>query len=294
MKILPKPLVTIEDVLANFQQNFDFNLKLLRDFFDLQAMEVMPDATSPFYLETPSGPRSLHLLADSAVAAPTLFERKGDAGLQVFYRDFLSTLTDHAVLVDIGAGTGLFARECLSRNELFAAIYCYEPDPASYRLLALNLGGLPGVHLERQALGGAYARATLYASRVHPGMASLDMRAIDGDRTEATVEVTAASACEAGWRSHGKAIFYHSHTRGSDVQIAASLSPAFWHQVRAGVIEPWRLPGEAAAAPQLQAMLDAFPSKVWRGNPGQPVSSADVIAWIGAQDGRHDQLLFWR
>jgi FkbM family methyltransferase len=64
-------------------------------------------------------------------------------------------------VIDVGAHIGLFA---LRVEPLSERVLSYEPVPANFEVLKINVGGHPGIVPVRQAVGGARETATIYVS----------------------------------------------------------------------------------------------------------------------------------
>jgi FkbM family methyltransferase len=64
-------------------------------------------------------------------------------------------------IIEGGAHIGISVRHLKQRHP-GAIIDAFEPDPRNYRLLAQNVGGMPGIRLHQLALGRTEGKAALY------------------------------------------------------------------------------------------------------------------------------------
>lgn len=290
----PHPLSTV-DILSNFKSSFGFNLKILRDFFNLQTIEVIPDSSSPFYLKNSSGQvRSIHFNADDVIGSESIINKSWDYDKQKFLLEFHESSLDGVVLIDVGANIGLFSRQSLSQNKNIKFVYCYEPEPGNFELLKKNLEDIDNVFLFNKGLFDEAKEVALYKSFVNSGNYSMNKKAMPAHFSETIVDVVDASSQESSWLSHGKPIFYKSNTQGSDEKIATSLSMEFWSNVKVGMLDLWRIDGNDYDKEKFMRILDSFPYKIFRKNPGQNIPSKTVLEYLNSIDGQYDDLLFWR
>ena len=88
-------------------------------------------------------------------------------------------------------------------------------------------------------------------------------------------------------------LIYKSDTQGFDEIIATSFDLSFWHNVKIGIFELWRLDGKEYDKDKFHNILDKFTFKVFAKHPAQLVSSTDIENYIAASDGKFDDLIFW-
>jgi FkbM family methyltransferase len=74
------------------------------------------------------------------------------------------SLESAETIIDAGANIGASVAFFKARRP-GASIDAYEPDPATYRKLVRNVGGMPGVTLHRAAIWDADGEAVLYSSK---------------------------------------------------------------------------------------------------------------------------------
>ena len=80
---------------------------------------------------------------------------------------------------DVGANKGQFAIEVLSVLGGRADLHCFEPSPATFKILEGGLQTSSNVHLNNEALGKETGNAKLYSNEIGSGLASLTRRNLD-------------------------------------------------------------------------------------------------------------------
>jgi FkbM family methyltransferase len=197
-------------------------------------------------------------------------------------------------LVDVGANSGLFARQALVHYAQFNRLFAYEPDPCNYRHLCFNLSCFDNTSLKNFALASGSGEFEFYLDPRNSGNYSLNRAAMPADFR--TVRVAAVSAAEEAekWATGGQAIFYKSDTQGFDELIASHIGDKIWDQIYAGFFELWRI-GKPADVnwEKFRAILDRFPFKTFT-NEDKNIPTAEIMEYINAEDGQFKDLFFCR
>jgi len=289
-----QPALSLSDVLTAFQGSFKLNLKIMRDYYGLVSLEVMPEGSSQLSLPINGKPRTIHLPSDSIIGASAFIDKSWDPAKPKLFAKVAESCTDGIVLVDIGANVGLFSRQCLSLIPNIAASFCYEPHPGNFELLTRNIGDVPSVNLFRKGLSNSSGNLVFYEDPNNVGNYSLNPAAMPADYRQSTVEILDASTQEIFWLSYNKPVFYKSDTQGHDESIATSLSDDFWTRVKVAVLELWRIAGKTYDRNRFSSILDSFPYKVFQSRPTLNVGSNSVIEYLNGTDGAFDDLVVWR
>ena len=289
-----QPAIGLTEVLAAFQGSFKLNVKIMRDYYGLVALEVMPDRSSQLSLTINGAPATIHLPSDGLIGANTFLDKGWDAAKPRLFAKVAESCPGGIVLVDIGANVGLFSRQCLSLIPNLAATFCYEPHPGNFELLTRNVGGAPNVNLFRKGLSNTSGNLMFYEDPNNVGNNSLNLAAMTGNYRQSPVEIAEASTQEVLWLSYNKPIFYKSDTQGHDELIATALSDRFWSRVKIAVFELWRLAGKSFDRDRFTAILDSFPYKVFQSKPAINVGSSAVIEYLNSTDRTFDDLVIWR
>jgi len=289
-----QPAINVSDVLTAFQGSFKSNLKIMRDYYGLASLEVMPDRLSQLSLTVHGKPSTIHLPSDSIVGASAFIDKSWDPLKPKLFAKVAESCADGIVLVDIGANVGLFSRQCLSLIPNIAAAFCYEPHPGNFELLTRNIGGVPNVNLFRKGLSNTSGNLVFYEDPNNVGNYSLNPAAMPANYRQSTVEILDSPTQEILWLSYNKPVFYKSDTQGHDELIATSLSDQFWIRVKVAVFELWRIPGKTYDRNRFISILDSFPQKVFQSKPTLNVGSNSVVEYLNGTDGAFDDLIVLR
>jgi len=281
-------------VLHAFAGSLELNLRILRDFFQVQSFEVLPADGSPLCIRDDSGaPLSVHLPSDNVIGRLALLNKCWDIAKPRFVQQVLRDAAPGVVLVDVGANVGLFARQSLACVPAIGSLYAYEPHPGNFSLLERNLRGISRAKLHNVGLGRATSVLEFFIDPDNSGNYSLHVQAMPAQFDRVSVQIRRAADEEAKWLQHDAPIFYKSDTQGHDETIATSLSPEFWSRVRGAIFELWRIPGKEFDAQQFARILDGFDNKVFEKNPGHKITTAAVMKYLDAADHEFDDLLAW-
>jgi FkbM family methyltransferase len=287
--------LSLDHVLGAFAGSLDLNLRILRDFFEVRSLEVLPAEASPLRLIDDAGIAiSLHLPCDNVIGRNALLNKRWEFTKTRFVQQVVQAAGRDVCLVDVGANVGLFSRQCLAAVPAISALYAYEPHPTNFALLSRNLRGIGKVRLNPVGLGAATSSMNFYLDPDNAGNYSLNIHAMPREFATLSVDILRAGDAERAWLQHDSPIFYKSDTQGFDEVIATSLSEDFWHRVRGGIFELWRIAGKEFDRDRFVAVLEGFSHKVLERNPQQNLTASDVMRYLNGADQQYDDLLFWR
>jgi FkbM family methyltransferase len=104
-----------------------------------------------------------------------------DSGERWVMRHFKRYLPEgrRAVVFDVGANIGDYAKEILETLGNGVDIYCFEPSRKTFGMLSANLAEHPNARLLNHGLGAKESAATLYYDAVGSGIASVYNRKLD-------------------------------------------------------------------------------------------------------------------
>jgi FkbM family methyltransferase len=279
----------------SFLDGFRESLKLFADIHHVKGIEFTPLPGSPLFKPDNEGNSISCSLQVDAVMCPAVLTGQQ---WEVIDLKWISEAMRHAqgnlTLVDVGANSGLFARQALIHSTRFGRLYAYEPNPTNYRHLCFNLSCFGNISLNNFALAGAGGDMEFYLDPRNAGNYSLNQAAMPSDFTITRVAAVSAATEAERWAAEGQPIFYKSDTQGFDESIATHISYEIWDQIYAGFFELWRIKKPADVKwEKFRAILDRFPFKTFT-NDGEIVSTAEVMEYINAEDGRFKDLFFCR
>jgi len=92
--------------------------------------------------------------------------------------ELLGGATPQPVVADVGANVGLWTEALLSTAP-GSTVHAFEPSGTAFAALTARVGGRPGVHLHRAAVGRDAGTATLWSDTAGSVLASLERRRLD-------------------------------------------------------------------------------------------------------------------
>lgn len=228
---------------------------------------------------------------------PTVLQSGGWARDMVdFYADHMDP-DQRYTLVDIGANIGLFSRQCAYRFPNIDRFVCVEPDPGNFQALRYNLGRAAGTRAElfNVALSDADGEAEFFRDVENIGNYSLADDAMR-DRSFAAIKVSCVATDR--WMREGlkpgpqDRLLWKSDTQGYDELIISRTPMDIWRQVHCASIEVWRIRKPAFDWDAFAARVEDFPHKAL--GTGNPVTTADVLAYLDNDDWTFTDLYLWR
>ena len=156
------------------------------------------------------------------------------------------------VIVDVGANVGAAVAFFKARRP-HARVHAYEPDPRAFVKLAANVGGLPGVTLHEEALGGADGTLTLYSSR--QSWSSSAVRRPEGGSEPVTVRQSTLPSARARDGLPGVDLL-KLDAEGAEFAILGVPGALDGVRDLVGELHPGFVPG--AGLGELLALLDGF------------------------------------
>src|SRR5271165_1324900 len=144
MPAIGKPIsLSLDHVLRGFAGSLDLNVRILREFFEVQSLEVLPVEASALRIHDDSGaPISVHLPCDNVIGRAALLNKCWEISKPRFVQQVVRNAGHKVCLVDVGANVGLFSRQCLALVPEISALHAYEPHPYNFALLSRNLKGI--------------------------------------------------------------------------------------------------------------------------------------------------------
>ncbi len=285
----------MQDVYGAFVGSLGLNIRMLRETCQVRLVEIAPKPGSP--LHVPAAPdATCRFPLDTVIAPPVIVTHSWDAETVRLAAGLVADRAGAATLVDIGANSGLFSRQMLAAAPQLRHVFAYEPHPGNYACLAHNLAPFAQARLHNSAVGAVPGVLDFHLDPENCGNYSLNPAAMPPGQTCPTiaVPVEAAAAAARAWSEPGLPIFYKSDTQGHDEIIATAIPAAFWDGVFAGLLELWRIAKPAWPADRMAALLDGFPNKRFLRDPGTPLTTADVLAYLSGEDGASADILFWK
>lgn len=283
--------------LEIFGATLSLNLRILRDFYDVESLLVRPKREGVFYLEDDAGNSiPLYLTLDHIIGRIALVHRQWDYAKQSFLIDVCREQNEPFCLIDVGANIGLFTRQTLNNRHLnVQKVFTYEPHPQNYYLLERNLAGIDKIVKRNIGLSVDAGRLSFYIDPNNVGNYSLNRNAMPPDYQTISVDIGRGGEESEKWLDswHGRFI-YKSDTQGFDETIATSFDFDFWHRVRCGTFEMWKIEGKSFDVDKFVRILDIFPNKVFESDKSRNLSSKEIIGFLGAPESATDDLLFWR
>lgn len=288
-------MINIKDVYSSFVGSLPITVKMLRMHCQVRSLEIQPKPDSLLYI--PSAPEAtLRLPLDHVIAPTVVVGHAWDTECITMASKLISDRAGRALLVDVGANVGLFSRQMLNHCPAIRRAFLYEPHPENFACLIHNLAPFKGLKANNFALGTEAGEMAFHMDRDNAGNYSLNPAAIEPDVAVEPIRVSVRAAGEEAqsWLKSGLPIFYKSDTQGHDELIATAIGSAVWDRVIGGVFELWRIAKPTWSAEALRALLDSFPHKRFTQNPGDPLSTDDVFAYLVGNEGASRDLIFWR
>ena len=266
------------DSHQSFLDGFRESLKLFADTLHVKGLEFRPLPGSPLFKPDNEGnSTSCTLQVDEVMCPAVLSGQQWEVIDLKWIGEAMRRAQGNLTLVDVGANSGLFARQVLIHSPRFDRLYAYEPNPTNYRHLCFNLSCFGNIFLNNFALAGVSGEIDFYLDPRNSGNYSLNKAAMPPDYVTTRVAAVSAAMEAEKWVAEGQAIFYKSDTQGFDESIATHISYETWDQVYAGFFELWRIKKPADVKwEKFRAILDRFPFKTFT-NDGEVVSTAEVM-----------------
>ena len=289
--------IEMNEVFSAFKGSLGLNFKVLRELYQAESIELCPQADSMLYLSNDlQEPLRLFLPLDSIIGTLTVINRCWDPFKQNFIEHATQGYNGTLTLLDIGANVGLFARQTLNRFPRISKVYCYEPNPQNFKLMARNLAGIGKVALCNYGLSDKEGMLDFHLDPDNSGNYSLTTAMMPANYKTMQVRIEHANKEKDRWLRENDGMFiYKSDTQGYDEVIATSFDFDFWSRVKCGTLELTRLAGkEAFDVDKFVKIIESFPIRVLESKPTQPVTAAEVLKHLEGTDGNYDDLLFWR
>ena len=124
-------------------------------------------------------------------------------------------------IVDIGANVGLFALY-MKLTKSVNAIHCFEPAPASIKLLQLNMENMAGIHIHPFGLANQNGTVALMLHPQNTGQNSLVISGGSRDSIDVPVQDAGAALNQIGLNYID---VLKNDTEGCEVPILESLTP---------------------------------------------------------------------
>lgn len=281
--------------LTEFKSTVDKSLNIMRQFFDLKSMEVMPHLDSSLSLVINDRRVPLILPVDGLIGNKTFIEKSWDLRKIEFFIGKAVNIKKQICLVDIGANIGLFSRQCASKLPNIKHAFLYEPNLENFAYLQRNIEGWnTDLVLINAAISSHDGSMPLYEDPNNCGNYSLNISAMPEQFTISEVKVISAFNEQLKWLATSCPIFYKSDTQGYDETIAVSFSLDFWHHVHCASFELWRIDKPVFDQHKFSAILDSFPYKVFDSNHEEPLHTEDIMQFLNCRDGLFNDLLCWR
>jgi len=277
----------------------DLLLKMLRNTYDLQAIQIMPHIKSPFSLKYNNEQMPLNISVDSTICSWILNNDEWSENIITIIRNFWLkkfSQIEPAVIVDIGAHQGFFTRQLLAILNSKSQAYCFEPEPRNFALLNQNIGFMPNCNLFNLALGPFNHNLELYKDTENHGNSSLNCNVVPIqdliNKNMVEVLVQNPKKYESDILSKNLPIIYKSDTQSLDCTIAVEFSENFWRRTEIAVIELWRIPTPLNFDRTIfRKILDLFPYKIISSHENDICSSDDVFDYINGIDGKGADLI---
>lgn len=269
-------------------------LRLSCEQLGILAVNARVPPTSALYRS--GGGESIELPVDDIIMPLVL--RNGD--WQPEELEFIGRhlRADRSVLIDVGANVGLVTRQLMHRLPIAAAV-CFEPHPRNFELLTRNLAHLPHCRLVPAAVGSSEGELRFFEEVGNAGNYSLNQDAMRGKayrtsvvRCLAATEEQLLAPLDASMR--GLPLVWKSDTQGFDEAIVTSLPDAFWHRVRCGVMEIWRIERPAFDRARLAQIIGGFAVRRFGDQPERNLEVGEILEYSAGKDYRHQDLLFAR
>jgi FkbM family methyltransferase len=288
-------MVSIQDVYGAFVGSFPLNVRLMNEICQVRTVEIEPKPGTPLYLPFAPG-STCRIPLDYVIAPPVIVNHAWDFETIKISRGIIAERFQEAVLVDVGANTGMFSRQMLTASPEFRQAFAYEPHPENFRCLQHNIAPLERVQTFNYALGPEAGVLNFYIDPDNCGNYSLNPAAMPQNRDCASMPIAVKSAAAEAetWLATGLPIFYKSDTQGHDEVIATSFDSSLWDKVFAGIFELWRIKKPSWSAEKMSAILDRFPHKRFLGAPHGPVSTDGILTYLSGEDGASSDILFWK
>src|SRR5271168_4759033 len=127
-------MVSIHDVYRAFVGSFDLNARILSEICQVRSVEIAPKLGTPLYLPFAPG-ATCRVPLDYVIAPSVIINHAWDSEIIKLSRGIIADRLQEAVLVDIGANTGMFSRQMLAASPEFRQTFVYEPHPENFKCL---------------------------------------------------------------------------------------------------------------------------------------------------------------
>lgn len=277
------------------------SLDYLREDANVTKITLLPDQNSPLYMANADGrPLELPLNFDAFIGDMVLYKNSWDLAKIENVTTIIERLgVPQCTLVDVGANVGLFSRQLLrALAGRLTQVIGYEPHPTNFELLEHNLAGAPKCQLHNAGLSDTAGTLTLHVDVANSGNYSLFEGAVlpenktlsgsvDVEVRDVAIEFsTLAENCDGS-------IIYKSDTQGLDQRIACAIPDEFWARTKLAVFELWRLPNNPYDVSAFSAVLDRFDNLRLQKAFDRPLTTAEVIEFLDADDRKHGDLYAW-
>ena len=288
-------MISVVDVYQAFNGLIGLNTKIMREYCQISIIELVPRSGSSLRLSSNPG-ASFRLPLDCVIAPSVIVGHAWDTETITLARGIIEGRIREAVLVDVGANIGLFARQMLNVAPEFRSTFLYEPHPENHGCLVHNMAPFPQAIISNVALGADAGVLDFHLDPINSGNYSLNPSAMPPGSAYTTMRVPVKDAhAEAQvWLAAGLPIFYKSDTQGHDEAIATSIGIPLWEKVFAGIFELWRIEKPSWSTEKMTRVLDLFPYKRFLQDPGVPISTADILSYVAGSDGAFKDVLFWK
>jgi FkbM family methyltransferase len=288
-------LATIDQ--SDFERAFkspylDLVLKIMRNTYGLEALQVMPSKKSPLSLVIGNREISLTVGVDSVMSSWILNnESWSEKAIEFIKNYWLKNRADETpVVVDIGAHQGFFSRQLYSIFKGESNIYCFEPDKKNFEILVKNVGNIPTCKVYNVGLSDKPGNLNFYRDRENHGNYSLNRTVVptygkENNDYQQIVKVENPRKYEVEILSHNAPIIYKSDTQSFDCVIATQISENFWDRTEIAVLELWRTPFAPFFDRSIfRKIVDKFPYKYFDSDLKKNINADDIFTYLNGAD----------
>jgi FkbM family methyltransferase len=306
-------MISIQDVYTAFVGSVPLNFRLLKETCQVTEIEFLPKIASALHVPPdrygpdrygpdrcgmdPTGACTCRIPFDYLIAPTVVVTHGWDTDALAIYKTLVPAALEAFTLVDLGANSGLITRQMLVAFPQIKRAFAYEPHPANFACLTHNLRVFHDIVDKRNyAVSNDTGSFELYLDFTNCGNYSLNKASVFADDMlpAITVPVKRAANEALDWHSAGLPIFYKSDTQGHDEIIASDIGLEFWDHVFIGTMELSKIGKPEWPLEKFRAMLDRFPNKIFKSLPNLPVTTHQILAFLGGEGEGLEDIIFWK
>ena len=282
------------EILKSFEASIALNLRIFREKYGVQSIEIQPDKGTPLYLlNDKKEPVKLSINCDSCMAESVLVKKMWDI-IDIQFLMMCGEKLKELNLIDIGANQGLFTRQALTLVPSIKLVNAYEPHPYNFEIFGRNLSGIERVKKNNFALSNKSGELVFYIDPNNCGNYSLNIAAMPENYEKISVPVVDVNSEAQKWVANEMPIFYKSDTQGLDESIITTIDFEFFKNVTGGNIEIWNIEKPEYDKDKLAKILGAFDHIISLGKPEEHLNVLSVMNFIeNGPKKKFTDICFW-